>query len=586
MGGEKYDRVTPVAHLLRRPCVLCDVKQLCLTCVLALLAWNASAQTVGLLSNTADAFDGYTLIAPTGATRTHLIDNCGRIVNQWDSEFRAGESAYLLEDGSLLRTCRQSSTVFNGGGIGGRIERFSWEGDLIWSCDLANDTLHHHHDMAWLPNGHVVLLAWEYKSPEEAAAAGRLSDDDGPLWPPVLLEIAPEGGFGGDIVWEWHAWDHLIQDVSPSFPNYGTPSEHPQRFDVNYGQVSGGGFPGGSSGGDWFHCNAVAYHPGLDQLILNSRNWNEFYILDHGISSEEAAGPAGDLLYRWGNPQAYGRGTEADRQLFQQHDPHWILEDGPAALGGDPEVTVLLYNNGNGRPGGNASTVDELTLPWDAASEGYVLPPEDIPFAPAELDWSWPENPTSDFHSPNISGAQRMPNGNTLICEGNPGHLFEIDPAGNVTWEYITAYNQFGAVNQGDSPFGNSTFRAYRYAPDYPGLAGRDLTPGPVVENNPLPLDCELHPAPIDTTAQNVQQPVLAFRFGPNPTSTTLAVAAAHPVRCTLRDVTGRLIRAFPGVARQHQLPVTDVPDGLYWLTIHDAGGRPLGTPRRILIAH
>ena len=107
----------------------------------------------------------------------------------------------------------------------------------------------------------------------------------------------------------------------------------------------------------------MAYHPGLEQLILNSRNWNEFYILDHGISSEEAAGPAGDLLYRWGNPQAYGRGTEADRQLFQQHDPHWILEDGPAALGGDPEVTVLLYNNGNGCPGGNASTVDELTLP-------------------------------------------------------------------------------------------------------------------------------------------------------------------------------------------------------------------------------
>ena len=79
---------------------------------------------MGLLSNTADAFDGYTLVAPTGATRTHLIDNCGRIVNQWDSEFRAGESAYLLEDGSLLRTCRQSSTVFNGGGMGGRIERF------------------------------------------------------------------------------------------------------------------------------------------------------------------------------------------------------------------------------------------------------------------------------------------------------------------------------------------------------------------------------------------------------------------------------------------------------------------------------
>ena len=131
--------------------------------------------------------------------------------------------------------------------------------------------------------------------------------------------------------------------------------------------------------------------------------------------------------------------------------------------------------------------------PWDPSTESYVLPPEGDPFGPAELDWSWPEDPTPDFHSPNISGAQRMPNGNTLICEGNPGHLFEITGDGDIVWEYVTAYNQFGAVNQGDNPFGNSTFRAYRYAPDYPGLAGRDLTPGPVVENNPLPLDCELY---------------------------------------------------------------------------------------------
>ena len=83
-----------------------------------------------------------------------------------------------------------------------------------------------------------------------------------------------------------------------------------------------------------------------------------------------------------------------------------------------------------------------------------------------------------------------------------------------------------------------------------------------------------------------MQQPDLAFRFGPNPASATLDVEAARPVRCTLRDATGRLIQTFPDVARQHRLPVTDIPDGLYWLTLCDAEGRPLGTPRRILIAH
>ena len=95
-----------------------------------LLTLEGSAQTVGLLSNTPDAFDGYTLVAPTGATRTHLIDNCGRVIRHWDSEFRAGESAYLLEDGSLLRTARQASTVFTGGGMGGREVPFNERGVL------------------------------------------------------------------------------------------------------------------------------------------------------------------------------------------------------------------------------------------------------------------------------------------------------------------------------------------------------------------------------------------------------------------------------------------------------------------------
>lgn len=567
------------------PCVLCCVKRFFLFLLIG-AAFDLSAQTVGLLSNTAEAFDGYTLVAPTGATRTHLIDNCGQIIQQWDSDFRAGESAYLLEDGSLLRTCRQTSNVFNGGGIGGRIERFSWEGDLMWSVDLANDTLHHHHDMAWLPNGHLVVLAWEYKSPEDAAAAGRLGDGDSPLWPPALLEIAPDGASGGDIVWEWHAWDHLIQDVSPDLPNYGDPADHIQRFDINYAEVSGGGFPGGSNGGDWFHCNAVTYHPGLDQLILNSRNWNEFYILDHNLTTEEAAGPAGDLLYRWGNPQAYGRGTSADRKLFQQHDPHWILDDGPTSAGGDPDIAVLLYNNGNGRPAGNASTVDELTLPWNAASGSYSLPPEGEPFAPTELDWSWPEDLTPDFHSPNISGAQRMPNGNTLICEGNPGHLFEINGAGDVVWEYITAYNQFGAVSQGDNPFGNSTFRAYRYAPDYPGLAGRDLTPGPVVESNPLPFDCSLSPASVDTTTQDIRTPDGHVQLGPNPASELLRIQADRPVRCDLLDAMGRSLACGAALSDHHELEVGDLPNGLVWIRLTDVHGRPVGTPHRILIAH
>ena len=548
-----------------------------------LLSFNGVGQTVGLFSNTPEAFDGYTLVAPTAATRTHLIDNCGRIINQWDSEFRAGEAAYLLEDGSLLRTARQSSDTFTGGGMGGRIERFSWEGELLWSYTLANDTAHHHHDMAWMPNGHLLIMGWGWVSAQDAQAAGRINS--GVLWPPFIIEVAPEGDEGGEVVWAWNAWDHLIQNANPALPNYGNPADHPGRFDVNYGTVSGGGGPGGpggGSGGDWFHCNAVAYHPGLDQIILNSRNWNEFYIIDHATTTEEAAGPAGDLLYRWGNPEAYGRGDGNDQVLYTQHDPHWLTGEGPPSLGGDPSATILLYNNGNARPSGAASTVDELTLPLLA--DGTYFLDEEAPYGPESLDWSYPEFPFSDFFSPNISGAQRQPNGNTLICEGNSGHLFEVTPEGEMVWEYITAYNQFGAVNQGEDPFGNATFRGYRYAPDHPAFEGRDMTPGDPVENNPLPFDCTVHPAPSDTTTTGMPTGAPQLRIGPNPVRTVLRIEADRDIRWTLRDMAGRTVLQEPHPLPSHAIETAGLASGVLLLEVTDADGRLLLNPKRILI--
>lgn len=575
---------TPPVQPFPRTCVLCVVNRILILLLLLMSGTGFTAQTVGLWSNTADAFDGYTLVAPTGATRTHLIDNCGRIVNQWDSEFRAGESAYLLDDGSLLRTARQSSTVFTGGGMGGRIERFTWDGDLIWSYTLANDTAHHHHDMAWMPNGHLLIMAWEYRSPEEAGAAGRL--DAGPLWPPMILEVVPEGDSGGEVVWEWHAWDHLIQNANPDLPNYGSPSDYPGRFNVNYADVSGGGGiggPGSGTGGDWFHCNALAYHPGLDQIILNSRNWNEFYILDHGTTSEEAAGEAGDLLYRWGNPEAYGRGLDSDRTLFSQHDPHWLFEEGPTTNGADSSATVLVYNNGNNRPDGPMSTVEELILPLEP--DGSYLLADDAPFGPEVPDWVYPETLDSDFFSPNISGAQRLPNGNTLICEGNSGHLFEVTSEGEMVWEYVTAYNQFGAIAEGGNPFGNSTFRAYRYAPDHPAFDGRDMTPGDPVESNPLPFDCLLFPASIDTTTQLVGEADLLLRVGPNPVAEILHVQSSQPASLAIRDMMGRPVLFDADVLRRHAVDVAPLPAGVYHLFLSDGQGRVLGS-HRILVQH
>ena len=125
---------------------------------------QSEEQTVGVFQNTEESFNGFTLIAGTGSNDTHLIDNCGFEVNTWESSLQAGMAAELLDDGSLLRCGKLSSAVFLGGGVGGAIEKYNWDGEQTWSYALANDTIHLHHDFEELPNGNILAIAWKYNS--------------------------------------------------------------------------------------------------------------------------------------------------------------------------------------------------------------------------------------------------------------------------------------------------------------------------------------------------------------------------------------------------------------------------------------
>jgi len=128
---------------------------------LFLVQISLAQQTVGLFLNDTTSLNGYTLFAPAISKITYLIDNCGNEVHRWDqSTTNPGASVYLLENGNLLRTGRLNSN-FNGGGSGGRLEIFSWEGDLIWQYDYTSNIFHHHHDLAVMPNGNILLIAWE-----------------------------------------------------------------------------------------------------------------------------------------------------------------------------------------------------------------------------------------------------------------------------------------------------------------------------------------------------------------------------------------------------------------------------------------
>ena len=126
------------------------------------------------------------------------------------------------------------------------------------------------------------------------------------------------------------------------------------------------------------------------------------------------------------------------------------------------------------------------------ADTNYRLNPG-LAYAPAEPVWTYTAPTPGDFYAPYISGAQRLPNGNTLICDGVHGTLFEVTPAGKTVWKYVNPTTGSGPLRQGEpvpteqlrsgrEVPANQVYRAYRYAPDYPGLQGLDLTPGEPIE--------------------------------------------------------------------------------------------------------
>jgi hypothetical protein len=536
---------------------------------------SADSTTIGLRQNDTNAFVGYTLFESGRSSMIYLIDNKGRYVHSWRSSYQPGNMNYLLEDGSLLHTARLGNPDFTGGGTGGRVERYDWDGNLTWAWEYSNSVHCQHHDIEPLPNGNVLLVAWELKSRTEAIAAGRnpAKLTANKLWPDHIVEVNPATD---SIVWEWHLWDHLIQDFDSTKANYGVVADHPELVDLNYTTT-------GINGADWIHTNAIDYNPEFDQIVISSYQFSEIWIIDHSTTTEEARGHSGgrygmggDLLYRWGNPQAYRAGGTEDRKFYAQHDPLWILPGLPGA------GHMTVFNNGKARPGSEYSTVEELIPACDSAGN-YARPAPGTPFGPAAQHWIYAATPPTSFYSATISGAHRLPNGNTIICEGNSGRFFEVTRDSQVVWRYLNPVTDSIRLFQGDTVPGgmmgkqNATFRVTRYAPDYPGLAGKDLTPGYPLERYRSPA------AGVVETPTRPGRPRLSV--SPNPFRGSVLFELDHETAGSLDhfslhifDASGRRVRAL-GVSRGASSVAwngldqsgASVPPGVYF--IQAAGG-------------
>ena len=441
-------------------------------------------RTGGLLLNEPGAALGYTLFPGLDRKNIYLLDPLGRIAHSW----HIGTSfvhAKLIDNGNLLA-------------IGWNdIFEFDSRGSVVWQYGIGRI----HHDFLKMPNGNVLMLVRRLKTREQAITAGANPEfvHETGLEYDYLLEVRPTGASEGEGVWEWSPWDHLVQDFDPSKPNYGAIAEHPELIDINFLlETMSKRRPDNRN--DWLHTNAIDYNPELDQIMLSPRHFSELWIIDHSADVDEArghsggnSGMGGDLLYRWGNPRAYGHGTTADQRLFWQHQTHWIPPGLPGA------GNILAFNNGNEFAGNKRlySSVDEIAPPVD----GYGYRRDDnAAYPPVGLEWTYTATPPADFYAHIMSGTQRLPNGNTLVIDGPAGTIFQVTPDGKTVWKYrvplhyhISLWRNAGAppwltYGTTDNPSAvirNNVHRAHWYPPDYAGLQNLDLTPGARFEDRP-----------------------------------------------------------------------------------------------------
>ena len=445
--------------------------------------------TVGTVFQDSTLQEGYTLVYPEFQPNTYLIDPCGQIVNTWEGQddTAPGFSVYLDEQGNLIRAFRPNQdpagVEITGSGQAGFVEIVDWDNNLIWSHEQIMGNRRLHHDIEVLPNGNILLNAWQGISLDDALALGRdpetlISQN---LFDEVIYEINPNTD---EIVWEWKASDHLIQTFNTSAPNWvGNPAAWPQRIDLNYVGDS-------NRRNDWLHFNSLEYDSELDQIIISCPSFGEFWIIDHSTTTAEAAGTTGgrsgkggDLLYRWGNPESYNAGTADDKKLFFHHAVQLVseqLSDKTQRRG-----EIILFNNRQNQ----FSSVDILTLPeFDSTTWNYVM--EGDVYGPLEIDRKiiHPVDPSLLF-STIMSSGQMLDNGNVLINATIPGTITEITPNDEIAWEYVVPFSNGLQLEQGTavtSGQGESfIFKADKYPNTFVGFEGRDLTPTGYLELNP-----------------------------------------------------------------------------------------------------
>ncbi|MFT5246823.1 MAG: hypothetical protein ACI9RU_001625 [Litorivivens sp.] len=474
------------------------------------------------------AFDGYALYNAAGQSTAYLIDSEGDIAHSWSCPTSANYAMALAPSGNIVRGAQYSGGQIEGAAIGGMVQELDPNGDVVWEFIYSSSTYISHHDICLMPNGHVLLIAWEYVANSDLEEMGYEGNDN--KYASHIIEVAQDGT-GGEIAWEWHVVDHLIQDGDSELLNFGVVSEHPELLNINIPTSSGGG-SGGSDASDWFHCNGIDYNETLDQIVFSSRFLSEIFIIDHSTTIEEAAshtggnsGMGGDFIYRWGNPDNYD--TAGDQVLTNAcHDARWIIDDGRPNGG-----FIQIFNN-SGNNG--ASAIDAIDAPANGSNYDLTAGQAYEP-----TSYSWRHNCIASASGQ--SSSDRMSNGNVFVNlaggMGGAGYMYEVDEDDNIVFQYSAGTN-----------------KAFRYECDHPGIQA-------LLEN-----PCE--------TADNVEEnSQLVFTIFPNPSTGVFQMigefSQAGPDQILIHDTFGRLVASFRNV---QEMDLSAKANGVYYVTVSFEG--------------
>ena len=488
-----------------------------------------------------NAYNGYTLFGTRGTS--YLIDMEGHVVHTWP----IGTNPRLTEAGTLLDAVGGNPSNQN------TWRELDWSGNTVWQYSESRSNYHGHHDFAKIYNPKLGDSTFIYIANKDLTSAQCLNAGCSPSnsYTNAQMDAIVEVDRSGNVIWEWWFFDHVVQDIDATKPTYGVVANTPGKIDLN--------LRGNPVKSDWMHCNSLDYNQELDLMVINSVH-GEFYVIDHGntfIPNDAdstlslAASAKGDFKYRFGDPAKYDKGdppsvldnwekaTSGHKQLGGSHDIQWIKPGLPG------EGNFLVFNN--------AENLFELTPqsyiieinPYKNSSgiitSSFVNPPDagyTVVNSPnsnlmkekknvsKQIVWTFSSKNNTSFYSTIGSSAQRLPNGNTLVCSMNDGHFFEVAPGDtSIVWEYINPMTRDGIkkIKTDNYPTYNGVFRAYRYTGDHPALAGKDLTPGKTMTGS-TPTYYTPADLTITKTVEYPKSAEIQTRNYPNPFSNTTII--------------------------------------------------------------